>query len=124
MSSNEGDTARTDGGNEYVEGVEESVQDDPLVVLFGDHAKARMLMALLDAHPRTLNPADIVDNAGLGSRQTWYNNKDDLLETGLVGETGSAGNSPLYGLVDDDRVEWLENLRSATAAELRESSSE
>lgn len=115
------DGSTVDGGR-IAETVAETVENDPLVLLFGDHAKARMLMALLDAHPRPLNPSDIVENAALGSRQSWYNHKDDLLATGLVVETGSAGNSPLFGLAEDERVQWLTSIRSATARSLREES--
>lgn len=119
MTSNDSDTVLSDGGD-VAETPEEVVQGDPLIVLFGDSSKTRMVMALLDSHPRPLNPSDIVENAALGSRQTWYDNKDDLLATGLIEETGTAGNSPLYGLVEDDeRIEWLEKLRDFTGSELR-----
>lgn len=120
MTPSKSDDGRPDGG-ETIDSIEGTIQGDPLIVLFGDHAKARMVMALLDAHPRPLNPSDIVENAGLGSRQTWYDYRDDLEATGLVRETGTAGNSPLYGLdEEDDRVEWLEKLRNFTGSGLEE----
>jgi len=102
---------------------EEMIADSPLAVLFGDHAKTRMLIALADAYPQPLTAADVVDNAGLGSRQSWYDYRDDLLNTGLVVQTGKAGNSPLYSLAEptdgDPRTDWLRNLRDATGAALR-----
>lgn len=93
----------------------------PLHVLLGDHAKTRILRALLASHPRPLNPASIVESAGLGSRTSWYNHRDDLLATGLVVEEGNAGNSPLYGLAEEDeRVRALRALNDRTGARLRE----
>lgn len=44
---------------------------------------------------------DVVENAGLGSHRTWYDNRDELLTTGLVGQTDMAGNNPLLGLAED-----------------------
>ena len=93
----------------------------PLHVLLGDHAKTRILRALLASRPRPLNPASIVESAGLGSRTSWYDHRDDLLATGLVVEEGNAGTSPLYGLAeDDDRVRALRALNDLTGARLRE----
>ena len=93
----------------------------PLHVLLGDHAKTRILRALLASHPRPLNPVSIVESAGLGSRTSWYDHRDDLLATGLVVEEGNAGNSPLYGLAEDDeRVRALRALNDLTGARLRE----
>lgn len=96
------------------------LQRSALHVLLGDHAKTRFLRALLASHPRPLNPSSIVESAGLGSRSSWYDHRDDLLATGLVVEAGSAGNSPLYGLAaDDERVGALRTLYDLTGAALR-----
>lgn len=93
----------------------------PLLVLLGDHAKTRILRALLASYPRPLNPATIVESAGLGSRTSWYDHREDLLATGLVIQDGNAGNSPLYRLADDDeRVRALRVLNDRTGAALRE----
>lgn len=100
---------------------EEILSTSPLHVLLGDHAKTRILRALLASHPRPLNPASIVESAGLGSRTSWYDHRDDLLSTGLVVEDGNAGNSPLYGLAEnDERVRALRTLHDLTGAVLRE----
>jgi hypothetical protein len=100
----------------------DAIKESPLCILFGDHAKTRMLTALADAYPQRLTGTDIVENAGLGSRQSWYDHKADLLATDIVIEDGSAGNSPLYRLAeptdDDPRTEWLLNLRDVTGATL------
>jgi hypothetical protein len=110
--------AAEDSEPKVVDNVEDLIEQEPLVMLFGDHARVRIVMALLDAYPQAINPASIVDQANV-SRQSWYRNKDDLLATGLIKEVGQAGNSPLYALVDideDRRVEWLQKLRDWTAS--------
>lgn len=100
---------------------EEVLSSSPLHVLLGDHAKTRIVRALLASHPRPLNPASITESAGLGSRTSWYDHRDDLLASGLVVEQGNAGNSPLYGLAEDDeRVGALRVLNDLTGAALRE----
>lgn len=111
-----------DGTPEVVDNVEDLIEQDPLIKMFGDHARARILMALLDAYPQPMNPTAIVEQAKV-SRQTWYRHKDDLLETGIIQEAAKAGNSPLYSLADPDedpRIEWLQKLRDWTATHQRE----
>lgn len=104
-----------------IEDVSELVERSPLVQIFGDHAKARMIDVLLATHPQPLNPTEIVDRAGLGSRQSFYDYRDDLLESGFVEQRGAAGNSPLYGLPEDDeRVALLQEFYDRSAAYLRE----
>lgn len=111
---------------ETTETIEESATTDPLAVLVGDHPKARMLIALLEAYPRGLNPSSLGDSAAV-SRKTVYNHLDDLQATGLVVEdkqaSEQAGNSTVYKLADaetDERTEWLQKLRDFTGKELRE----
>lgn len=100
---------------------EELLQQRPLLRVFDDGPRARILAVLLDAE-RPLNPTAIVDRAHIGER-SWYNHKDALLEVGLVEEVGQAGNSPLYAIVDvedDHRVEWLKKFSDWTGAYLRD----
>lgn len=116
-----GDAARSpriEGATETAEDVELVIRDSPLVVMFGTHARARIVMALLDAHPQPLEPASIVENAGL-SRPSWYDNREELLASGLVEQVGQAGNSPLYGLnTEGGRVEALKRLRGEASKAL------
>lgn len=100
---------------------EELLQQRPLLKLFDDGPRVRILSVLLDAE-QPPNPTRIVERAEIGER-SWYNHKDPLLETGLVVEAGHAGNSPLYAIPDrgdDVRVEWLEKLRDWTGAYIRD----
>lgn len=100
------------------------IDNHPLVKLLGDTPRPRILAVLLQAG-EPLNPARIYERAGIAER-TWYNHVDDLLETGLVVQSGMAGNSPLYRFATeeelsegDDRVEALEKLTDWTAHALR-----
>lgn len=105
--------------------VEQIVQESPLVVAVGDHAKARMLLALLDAAPRGLNVSSIIESAGLASRNVWYNHKDDLLDAGLVEvdeeASANAGPATIYRIADTEAATALQQLYDYTGAELRES---
>lgn len=99
---------------------EELLKRNPLLRLFDDGPRARILAILLDAE-RPLNPTSITERAHIGER-SWYNHKDALIETGIVDEVGQAGNSPLYAvpdIEDDNRVEWLQKLEDWTGAYLR-----
>lgn len=101
---------------------QDSIEDDPLVRLFGTHAKTKILAVLATAE-RPLGVTTICERAGFGDRHSWYDYRDDLLGSGLVVEAGQEGRSTLYALADPDadpRAEWLEQLRDATAAHLRE----
>lgn len=99
------------------------VRDRQLVSLFDDGPRVRILSVLLDAE-QPLNPTRIQDRAEI-SAKTWYNHRDDLLDTGLVREVGQAGNSPLYAMPDreeDPRVTALQQLVDYTAAYRRQGS--
>ena len=105
---------------EIVTDLAQLTADSPLVTLFGNHAKTRILHVLLAA-PEPLNPTRICDRAGFGSAHSWYSHKDDLIATGLVEQVGNAGNSPLFALAKDDpRVEALRKVYELTNGALRE----
>lgn len=105
---------------DVVTDVGEFTDHSPFLALFGNESKARIIDALLAA-PEPLNPSRIIDRAGISSTHGWYSNKDDLLATGLIEQTGNAGNSPLYQLDESDpRVEALHKVRDLTSEELAE----
>lgn len=106
---------------DVLETAEDIIQQEPLMLLFGDNARVRFLRVLLDAHA-PLNPSRIAEQANVDV-STWYEHRDDLEASGLVEQTGTAGNSPLYTLADaedDKRREWLEKLRDWTNAYRRD----
>jgi len=93
------------------------IESHPLIEIFGDNAETRVIAALLNHHPRPLNPASIA-NAADFDVSTWHRHKESLLE-GIVEKQGHAGNSPLYGLPEDERTEKLEELRAFQGAHSR-----
>lgn len=114
-----------DPADETIDTAAEAVASDPLVQLFGDSPRTRILVVLRDA-AEPMNPASIYEQAGIAQR-TWYNHVDALEETGLMVQSGQAGNSPLYRLANedelprgDDRVECLHKLTDWTSRSLRE----
>ena len=122
-------TSNPDTGDDedinVVDSVEEMIQLHPLIRLFGDHAKTRIVTTLLDMSPKPLNPTAIVEKSGLESRQSWYSYRDELLESGLIVEEGKAGNSPLYRIADkeeegDPRAQWLNDVEDYTGAVFRD----
>jgi len=111
---------------ETTETIDDANKTDPLAVLVGDHPKARILIALLDAAPHGLNPTSIAENAAI-ARRSVYNHLEDLQATGMVVEdehaSEQAGASTVYKVVDadaDERATWLGKLRDFTGKELRE----
>lgn len=111
--------------SETVETVAEHTARHPLVQLLGDSPRIRILAVLLEAG-EPLNPTRIYERAGVAER-TWYNHVDALEASGIMVQTGQAGNSPLYALArdedapdGDDRVECLEKLADWTATALRD----
>lgn len=79
-----------------------------LTTIVGDHAKARILEELAISE-RPLNPTEMVERAGLSSTRSWYDNKDDLLET-VVEQQDRVGNSPLYGIDDSEKGDAIRTL--------------
>lgn len=95
------------------------IEGSPLAALFGDHAKTRALIALADAAPRGLDAAEIVENGALESRAEWEAVRADLLATGLIARTRTAGGDDTYALREDDpRTARLLELRDRTGAAL------
>lgn len=91
------------------------VEDDALLHLLTPESKVRILLALSRVRGEKLNPTAICERANIGAN-AWYDNRDDLLELGVVRRAGQAGNSPLYRVdMDDPIVERLVEIRSVAA---------
>lgn len=91
------------------------VEDDVLVQLLTPETKVRILLALSRVRGEKLNPTAICERANIGAN-AWYDNRDDLLDLGVVEQAGHAGNSPLYRVdMDDPIVEHLLEVRRLTA---------
>lgn len=116
---NMSETESTDAEAQKAKDGEDIVQRSGLIALVGDHAKARIINALLDSYG-ALNPASIADKANIDP-STWYDHVDDLTETGLIEKAGNAGNSPLYQIdPSDPRADALSKVRDLTAAEIHD----
>ena len=102
----------------YAGTTEERLERNPLLMSIGDCSTSRVVLALLNHHPYPLTPSGIAEAAGI-DRSTWYDVRDPLLEVGMVVERGEQGNSPLYGLADDDRADALETIAALSGVELR-----
>jgi hypothetical protein len=110
--------AADDGKQTYAGTAEERLERNPLLMSVGDCSTSRVVLALLNHHPYPLTPTQIADAAGI-DRTTWYDVREPLLEVGMVVERGDRGNSPLFGLADDDRADALETITAIGGAELR-----
>lgn len=69
--------------------------DTTLSDVLGDHPKVRILTVLLSESGRDLNPSEIARIGGI-DRSTFYEHKDDLLAYGVMEQTRTVGNSPMY----------------------------
>lgn len=87
-------------------------EDTVLTDVIGNHAKVKLLVVLLSHHDRDLNPTEISRMAGI-DRSTFYEHVDDLLAYGLIEQTRTVGNSPMYRIDRDSaaaealaQMEW------------------
>lgn len=112
MSESTTNDAGADGDDQH------PIETHPLVEIFGDSAQVRVLAALLNHHPKPLNGASVAEAADIDA-STFHRHKEAIL-AGLVEQQGKAGNSPLYGLPDDERTEALADLRAFQGAARRD----
>lgn len=90
----------------------------PLVELFGDSGKARLLSLFVDERNRDMNVSEIARQAGV-SRNTVYDNIDDLVEIGAV-EPRDTKQGMRYTLSDSQLGELLYKLDGVALQNLLE----
>jgi len=73
----------------------------PLVDLFGESARTRILAAVVGNRQRELNVSELARQAGV-ARPTVYDHLDDLIDIGAIEERGKR-----YALADSDLGEML-----------------
>ena len=73
----------------------------PLVDLFGESARTRILAAVVGNRQRELNVSELARQAGV-ARPTVYDHLDDLIDIGAIEERGKR-----YTLADSDLGEML-----------------
>jgi len=80
---------------------EAAAEETVLTDVLGTHPKVKILAALLGESHRDRNPTEIARLAGI-DRSTFYDHVDDLLAYGVVEQTRTVGNSPMYRIDRDD----------------------
>jgi hypothetical protein len=101
---------------ELIEGPADSVALDAFVELLTPASKAKLLVTLIDLGGHDTNPTDICKKADV-AKDAWYAHRDDLEAAGLIEQTRSAGNSPMYrAVMDDPIVQRLEDVYDIAAA--------
>lgn len=85
----------------------------PLVRLFGDGARARMISVFVDERTRDLSVSEIARQAGI-ARSTVYDHLESLETLGVITQTRTTGPSDRYQLVDDEMGEYLYKLDGVT----------
>lgn len=101
--------------------VSEAYADDtPLTHLFGTPARTKIIAAFLGEKDQDLNTSDIARMAGV-ARSTVYDHLDSLEELGVIEQTRTIGDSPMYQLdTDDDLVEAVVQVEGLALRRLLE----
>lgn len=102
----------------------ESFADEaPLMALFGQPARTRLISVFVDEGEYDLNVSELADQAGV-ARSTVYDHLDDLEALGVVEQTRETGNSTRYQLHQESELaallEQLEGVTLRTLLENRE----
>lgn len=97
---------------------EPAADDTPLLDLFGDTARARLLSVFVGFRNRELNVSELARKAGV-TRQTVYDNVGPLVRAGAVVEHETT-NGSRYSLGDDRVGELLVELDFAVLEEVQE----
>ena len=82
-------------------------EDTPLTHLFGTPARTKIIAALSSEKGRDLNTSDIARLAGV-ARSTVYDHLGDLEALGVVEQTRTIGDSPMYEI--DTTSELVEHI--------------
>lgn len=91
----------------------------PLVELFGDSARARLLSVFVDERGRDLSVSELARQAGV-ARKTVYEHIDDLVEIGAVEVARKTKQGTRYSLADSDVGDYLYRLEGVTLRALLE----
>lgn len=83
--------------------------DTPLVVLFGQPARAKIIAVLVADREYDLSISEIARQAGV-ARSTVYDHLDDLKQLGVAAESRKTGNSQRYELAETDVAQRLYEL--------------
>lgn len=100
--------------------LEPYAEGTPLTVLFGSSARVRIVSALLGEDDYDVNVSDLARLAGV-ARSTVYEHIDELRALGVVEQTRTVGDSPMYRFDRDSEVgERIASLEGVTLRRLLE----
>ena len=88
------------------EPTEPYADDTPLVELFGDGARARILAAVVGNRTHDLSVSELAREAGV-ARPTVYDHLDDLIDIGAIEVSRETAQGKRYTLADDELGELL-----------------
>lgn len=74
---------------------EAAAENTVLTDVLGNHPKVKIIVALLGESNHDRNATELSRLAGI-DRSTFYEHLDDLLAYGIVEQTRTVGNSPMY----------------------------
>ena len=101
------------------EPTEAYADDTPLVELFGDSARARVLAAVVGNRKRDLNASELAREAGV-ARPTVYDHLDELLAVDAIEVARETTQGKRYTLADSDLGELLYKTEGVTLKNLLE----
>lgn len=96
----------------------------PLVELFGDSARPKLLSVFVDEREQDLSVSEIARQAGV-ARSTVYDHLDEFVELGIVEHTRTSGASKRYQLNQNSEIaEKLYQLDGVTLQKLLDAGNE
>lgn len=117
MVANETSADGADPNDYTVESDEEMVEHSGIVDLFATPSNAKIFNVMHSSMP--MNAHDIAERAAI-SRHAFYENRETLLEYGVIEEAGTVGNSTMYTLADNELVTYLKRVNDLASARKRE----
>lgn len=94
--------------------------DAPLMELFGQPARTRLISVFVDEQEYDLNVSELAEQAGV-ARSTVYDHLDALEALDVIEQTRETGNSTRYRLhQDSDLADLLHKLEGVTLRTLLE----
>lgn len=101
------------------ESTEAYADDTPLVELFGDSARARIVAAIVGNRQHDLNPSDLAREAGV-ARPTVYDHLDDLQTIGAIEVSRETAQGKRYTLGSGELGELLHQVEGIALRNLLE----
>lgn len=102
------------------EGGETMVERDPIVQLFGNPGRTRIVSVFVGDRDREFNVSEIARLADV-ARSTVYDHLEDLVELGVIEEAGEAAQGSRYRLADSDVAEYIWKLDGITLKRIHDS---